>query len=245
MRTRNLFDPTSTKPFSLSRSRFDRFLNCPRCFYIDRRLGVEPPSGPPFTINSAVDHLLKKEFDRFRQLGQPHPYMQEAGIDAIPFADPRLDEWRENFKGVRILHEETGFELTGAVDDIWIDRKSNELIIVDYKATAKDGEVTLNADWQIGYKRQIEFYQWLMRKQGFRVSNTGYFVYCNGDRSSVDFGETVKFTVKLIPYIGCDSWIEPELLRARKCLEQAIPPHADPDCKQCSYLHDIKSLGIC
>jgi len=244
MRTRNLFDPTSTKPFTLSRSRFDRFLNCPRCFYVDRRLGVEPPSGPPFTINAAVDHLLKKEFDRFRLLGQPHPYMQEAGIDAIPFADPRLDEWRENFKGVRILHEETGFELTGAVDDIWIERKSNELIIVDYKATAKDGEVTLDADWQIGYKRQMEFYQWLMRKQGFKVSNTGYFVYCNGDRSSTEFGEAVKFTVKLIPYIGDDSWIEPELLRARKCLEQAIPPHAAANCRHCSYLHDIKSLGI-
>jgi hypothetical protein len=244
MRTRNLFDPNSTKPFTLSRSRFDRFLNCPRCFYVDRRLGVEPPSGPPFTINSAVDHLLKKEFDHFRLLGQPHPYMVEAGLDAIPFADPRLDEWRENFKGVRILHDETGFELTGAVDDIWLDRKTNELIIVDYKATAKDGEVTLDADWQIGYKRQMEFYQWLMRKQGFKVSNTGYFVYCNGDRAVENFGGIVKFKVKLIPYIGDDSWIEPELFHARICLEQAVPPKASDNCKQCSYLHDTKLLGI-
>jgi hypothetical protein len=244
VRTKNLFDPKSNQPFTLSRSRFDRFLNCPRCFYIDRRLGVEPPSGPPFTINSAVDHLLKKEFDHFRLLGEPHPYIQEAGIDAIPFADPRLDQWRENFKGVRILHDETGFELTGAVDDIWIDRKTSELIIVDYKATAKDGEVTLDADWQIGYKRQMEFYQWLMRKKGFQVSNTGYFVYCNGDRSSENFGEVIKFKVKLIPYVGDDSWIEPELIRARRCLEQTVPPEPVDDCKQCSYLHDIKSLGI-
>lgn len=170
--------------------------------------------------------------------------MKEAGIDAIPFADPRLDQWRENFKGVRILHDETGFELTGAVDDIWIDRNTSELIIVDYKATAKDGEVTLDADWQIGYKRQMEFYQWLMRKKGFKVSNTGYFVYCNGDRSSESFGEVIKFKVKLIPYVGDDSWIEPELFRARRCLEQAKPPRAADNCKQCSYLHNVKSLGI-
>lgn len=69
-------------------------MDCPRCSYIDRRLGVESPGGPPFNINSAVDHLLKKEFDRYRALGKPHPYMTEAGLDAIPYADPRLDGWR-------------------------------------------------------------------------------------------------------------------------------------------------------
>lgn len=245
MRTKNIFDPKASKPFTLSRSRFDGFMKCPRCFYIDRRLGVEPPSGPPFTINSAVDHLLKKEFDHYRALGQPHPYMQDAGIDAIPYADERLDEWRENFKGVRVVHEPTGFELSGAVDDLWINRKTNELIVVDYKATAKDTEVTLDADWQIGYKRQMEFYQWLLRKTGFKVSNTGYFVYCNGDRSAESFDGVVKFKVKLIAYSGDDSWIEPELARARECLMADAPPAPAADCKQCTYLADIKSLGLC
>lgn len=244
MRTRNLFDPTSKKPFALSRSRFESFLNCPRCFYIDRRLGVEPPGGPPFTINSAVDHLLKKEFDHYRALGQPHPYMVEAGIDAIPYADSRLDDWRENFKGVRVIHEASGFELTGAVDDLWIDRSTQELIVVDYKATAKDSEITLDADWQIGYKRQMEFYQWLMRRTGFKVSNTGYFVYCNGDRSAEGFGGVVKFKVKIIPYVGDDSWIDGGLELARSCLEQECAPNPSPDCKQCSYLSDMRSIGV-
>lgn len=244
MRTRNLFDPSSSKPFPLSRSRFDSFLNCPRCFYIDRRLGVEPPGGPPFTINSAVDHLLKKEFDRYRALGQPHPYMVEAGIDAIPYADARLDDWRENFKGVRVVHKATNFELTGAVDDLWIDCKTQELIVVDYKATAKDAEVTLDADWQIGYKRQMEFYQWLMRRTGFKVSNTGYFVYCNGDRSADGFGGMVRFSVKIIPYVGDDSWIEERLVTARSCLEQESAPKQSLSCKQCSYLSDIHSIGV-
>jgi len=46
MRTRNLYKPGSGKPYGLSRSRLENFLNCPRCFYIDRRLGVEPPAWP-------------------------------------------------------------------------------------------------------------------------------------------------------------------------------------------------------
>ena len=244
VRTRNRFDPNSPKPFALSRSRFDAFLNCPRCFYIDRRLGVEPPGGPPFSINSAVDGLLKKEFDEYRALAQPHPYMIEAGLNAIPYAHNRLDEWRENFKGVRYIHEASGFELTGAVDDLWIDQSTQEIIVVDYKATAKDGEVSLDADWQIGYKRQMEFYQWLLRRNGFSVSRTGYFVYCNGDKTEKGFGGVIKFKVKLIPYQGDDSWIEEQLMQARECLSADIPPGAAESCLQCKYLTDIQTLKL-
>ena len=46
------------------------------------------------------------------------------------------------------------------------------LIVVDYKATSKNSEVNLDAEWQIGYKRQMEFYQYLLRNNGFKVSDT-------------------------------------------------------------------------
>lgn len=52
-----------------------------------------------------------------------------------------------------------------------------ELIVVDYKATSKTTAVSLDADWQIAYKRQAEIYQWLLRKNDFSVSNIAYFVY--------------------------------------------------------------------
>ena len=180
-RTRNLFDPGSDKPFKLSRSKLESFMNCPRCFYMDRRLGVGQPPGFPFNLNSAVDLLLKKEFDEYREMQEPHPLMVASGIDAVPFAHESMDTWRENFKGVSTLHEETNLHIFGAVDDLWIS-PAGEVIVVDYKATSKNGEVTLDADWQDGYKRQMEIYQWLVRRQGLNVSNTGYFVYCNGRR---------------------------------------------------------------
>ena len=62
-RVRNLFEPGLKEPFRLSRSRIENFLNCPRCFYLDRKLGVDQPPGYPFSLNAAVDTLLKKEFD--------------------------------------------------------------------------------------------------------------------------------------------------------------------------------------
>ena len=121
IRTRNIYDPNSEKPFKLSRSKVDNFVSCKRCFYIDRRLGVGQPPGFPFNINSAVDELLKKEFDQYRKKGEPHPYMETVDKNLIPYSHEKLDEWRENFKGVQFHHEETNLIFTGAVDDLWFD----------------------------------------------------------------------------------------------------------------------------
>jgi len=95
----------------------------------------------------------------------------------------------------------------------------------------------------IAYKRQMEVYQWLLRQNGLRVAETGYFVYCNGDRSQADFGGAMRFLVKVIPYSGDDSWVGVALINARKCLEGDVPAHT-PDCEQCAYLLDIRNLGL-
>ena len=55
-------------------------------------------------------------------------------------------------------------------------------------------------------KRQMEIYQYLLRKNGFKVSNTGYFVYC-GIKTG-NFNEELKFKMYLIDYTGDDSWID-------------------------------------
>src|SRR3972149_2451024 len=93
-RTRNLFDAHTQGPFRLSRSKLELFMSCPRCFYLDRRLGVGRPPGFPFSLNSAVDTLLKKEFDTHRVTGTAHPLMQAYGIDAVPYNHTKIDEWR-------------------------------------------------------------------------------------------------------------------------------------------------------
>ncbi len=232
---KKLFDPASGKPFALSRSKVALFVECPRCFYLDRRLGIARPAGFPFNLNSAVDTLLKKEFDAFRRKGEPHPLMSGAGLNAVPHAHPQLDTWRSNFKGIRTVHEATGFELFGAIDDLWRDLGTGELIVADYKATSKEAEVTLDAGWQDGYKRQMEFYQWLLRRQGLAVSDRGWFVYCNGRRDLDAFDNRLEFRVKMIPYDGDDAWIEPVLLEIRATLDAPQAPAAGGDCEYCVF----------
>jgi hypothetical protein len=233
-RSRNIFDPESEEPFKLSRSKIELFLNCPRCFYLDRKEGIGRPPGFPFNLNSAVDLLLKKEFDIHRASNRTHPLMRAFGLDLVPFSHPMMDEWRENFKGVQYFYEPADLILTGAVDDIWVDKKGL-IYVVDYKATSKDTEVSLDAEWQKGYKNQMEFYQWLLRKNGFKVSNTGYFVYCNGRRDVEAFDGKLEFNIKIIPYEGNDDWVEGIILKAKECLMQNEIPKADAECDYCNY----------
>jgi len=144
-----------------------------------------------------------------------------------------MDTWRENFVGVQSMHEPTNLLIFGAVDDVW-QGSDGKLHVVDYKATSKDSEVTLDADWQIGYKRQMEFYQWLMRRNGFDVSDTGYFVYANGIRDAKAFDAKLEFDVKVIPYEGNDAWVEETIIAAKKCLDGPLPP-PDKECEYCAY----------
>jgi len=236
-----IYKPGDKEPFKLSRSKIDLFWECPRCFYFDRRLGTKRPPGFPFALNSAVDTLLKKEFDIHRANNTKHPLIEKYGVDAQPVAHKDLDKWRHNFTGVQHFHEKTNFLIFGAIDDLWQNSKE-EYIVVDYKATAKEEEITaLDKDWHQGYKRQMEVYQWLLRQNGYKVSDTGYFVYCNGKADREAFDGKLEFDVTLIPYEGKDDWIEKTLLSIHKCLNDDRIPQASPTCDYCAYLEAISN----
>ena len=237
------YDPASPTSYELSRSGLELFRECPRCFYLDKRLRIKRPNGYPFTINSAVDVLLKREFDFHRDRGEPHPLMTENGIDAVPFSHPDLHKWRHNRTGIRHLHERTGFLIFGAVDDLW-QTPAGELIVVDYKATAKKAEITsLDQEWHGGYKRQFEVYQWLLRRNGFRVSDRAYWVYANGDASAERFDQTIRFRMTVIPHDGDDSWVDDRVIRAKACLSaDTLPPPSD-DCDWCRFAREAALEG--
>ncbi|MEK7503248.1 MAG: PD-(D/E)XK nuclease family protein [Patescibacteria group bacterium] len=239
-RTKNLYGTDPKNPFKLSRSKIDLFLECPKCFYLDRKLGVGRPPGFPFSLNSAVDTLLKQEFDIYRANGSAHPLIEKYGVDAKPVSHKDLEKWRHNFTGVQYLHEPTNFLIFGAIDDLWQNSKG-EFMVVDYKATAKNEDITeLNKDWHKGYKRQMEIYQWLLRNNGYKVSDTGYFVYCNGKSDKKAFDGKLEFDVTLIPYKGNGSWVDKTISNIHECLNGGEIPMPGSDCDYCSYVEAVK-----
>jgi hypothetical protein len=180
----------------------------------------------------AVDHLFKNEFDLSRGKGVPARLAKE-GLSFIPVAHPKLDQWRENFKGV--TRQFGDIEFFGAIDDLWVDMFGVHYV-VDYKATSKADEVSLDADWQISYKRQVEFYQWLLRGNDLQVSDQAWFVYTNGIKDDSPFNDVLRFRTKLLSYDGNGSWIEPTLKSLMNCLNSDTPPHSSENCAYCKFI---------
>ena len=222
----------------ISRSAVEQHLNCQRCFYLAYKHKIRPPS-LPFTLNSAVDNLCKNEFDHYRAKAEPHPLFIEHGIDAVPFAHEKMDEWRNNFKGIRYIDENAGYNFGGAVDDVW-QKPNGELIVVDVKSTSKnvfDWEDTYSKwEYAKGYQRQLEMYQWLFRKNGFPVSNKAYLVYYNGLKNEPMFNKLLKFESFLVELDCNDNWVEEAIINAKNLYETNLMPKGSIKCDTCQYL---------
>jgi len=221
----------------LSRSKIELSLECPRCFLLDIKYEVKRPPGFPFTINNAIDFLLKQEFDQHRKSGTPHPVMEKFNIDAIPFAHSEINTWRHNFTGIQFHHKPTDFLVFGAVDDIWQNSKG-ELIVVDYKATGANNHQIYDS-----YGRQMEIYQWLLTQNKFSVSPTGYFVFAKVNKADgFGMGKAVlPFDLFVEPYTGDNTWIPKALENAKATLDSEKSPDASPDCEYCSYRYKAKA----
>lgn len=239
---RGIYDKNAAQPFRLSRSKIELFTQCQRCFWLDATQGIKRPGSPPFNINKAIDELFKKEFDFYRAKNEPHPLMKEFKVDAIPFAHKDMNTWRHNFSGVSYLHQSTNLLIFGAVDDVWINSK-DELMVVDYKATAKANPVTAlgeEGSWHDMYRRQMEIYQWLLEKNGFSVSDTGYFVYATGGWSEDKFDNILKFQTYIFPHHGTHDWVDSVIGDMKAVLDSdEMPPVGVAAmggvCEHCDY----------
>ncbi|MFA5987464.1 MAG: hypothetical protein WC797_02335, partial [Candidatus Paceibacterota bacterium] len=194
-KTRGLYVPGDAKPYKLSRSKIDLFLRCPRCFWLDRILGISPPPPWPYSLNIAVDELLKKEFNMHRRMATEHPAISRAvrhGVmrPAVPFNHPDMSEWQDSLHhGIQVLHGLTNLLVFGGVDDIWQFIDTGKLAIVDYKATYHPKKIDISEPRYDSYKAQLEIYQWLLshRLDSPSTSDIAFFLFCNADASRLDF----------------------------------------------------------
>jgi CRISPR/Cas system-associated exonuclease Cas4 (RecB family) len=246
VRKSSFYDKKSDAPFKVSRSKLNNFLSCKRCFYLDRVVGLKEPSMPGWALNSAVDELLKKEFDQYRRDKKPHPMMIRHNLDFIPFQHKDLDLWRNSLKGgISYLDEKTNLIIHGGVDDIWFDLKEKKLVVVDYKAQSTSYPVStqsyLNSEWHLSYKLQMDIYVHILRKMNFDVSDVSYFYVCNGEKTNNKFENKMDFKTTLVPYKVNTSWIEGKLSEMKEVLNLDSPPDIVPTCEKCAYLKGGKN----
>ncbi len=240
-RSSSIYKPNQNTDFKISRGKFSDFLTCPRCFYVDRVIGLDVPGTPGWTLNETTDLLLKKEFDVCRKTQTPHRLFLENGLEhLVPFQHPDMDKWRDSLHhGLKARFADTNIILTGGVDDIWQNTENGKLVVADYKSQANikplEPSSYLSDAYKEGYKVQMDFYAFLLKKMGFEVEETAYFLVCNADRKADGFNGEMKFLEVLIPYQWNSDWIEGRVNEMISVLNGSNMPDANPSCKNCAY----------
>lgn len=226
----------------ISRSRLENLYKCKLCGYLEIKHDIKPPS-IPFTLNIAVDGLLKRDFDKFRKTGEVPPVLEKLGKKFVPFNHPDLEIWRDTRSGVERTDSESGIKMYGAVDDLWVNEEG-EIVIVDYKATAKASPVRSlgTASYHNSYRRQLDMYAWLVEGQGLKVASSAYLFYVTARKEADQFLGRLEFDPALIEHKIDQSWISGFLKQTGTVLDGPMPEPSH-DCAHCQYREKAMSIA--
>ena len=247
-----IYSPNQNKDFILSRSRFDEFMDCPRCFYLKTNKGFMSPSTPGWTLNTLTDTLLKKEFDECRKKQEPHRIMLENKLNhLVPYKSEiikdkngndklLLEEWRDSIHyGLKYRFKDTNIILQGGIDDVWFNTKTEELIVADYKSQhKKDGvsqETYFDDPYKDGYKRQLDYYAYLLNGMGYKVSSDAYLYICNAKEIDEGFHGKMLFDEVLIHYKIKTDYLETEIQKMIDTMNSENIPNSHESCENCAY----------
>ena len=249
------YKPNQEKDFKLSRSRFDDFKTCPKCFYLRTVKGFSPPSSIPFKLNTLTDTLLKKEFDVCRKEKKPHRLFKKYNLDhVIPF-DPGtikkikdkqevdvdlIDVWRDSLHGgLSARFKNSNIILYGGIDDVWFDTKTEELIVADYKSQEDQKEVNqsnyFDKPYRDSYKRQLDFYAYLLTCMGHKVSKKAYLYICNAKELESGFNGAMHFDELLIEHEINNDYLEKDIQDMIDVMNSDKIPESHKSCEDCAY----------
>lgn len=223
------------KGIKLSPNSLNLFLECPCCFWLEKRLGIRRPPPYPYALNTAVDHLLKQEFDKYRGKGEPHPLLTANNIKAKLFPNQSLlNEWRNNLKGIRFYDTELGVTVFGAVDDI-LEFPDNKLAPLDYKSTGSKVAKIYDR-----FQIQMDIYTYLLEKNGYPTPKKGYLAFYVVDKEN-GFSDRLPFKKELYEIETNPSDVSQLLKDAVSILRRNVPPPHSIDCKFGQWLKDVNN----
>jgi len=227
---------SNNQPIQLSPTSLDLYLECPHCFWLEKRQGIKRPPSYPYALNQAVDILLKQEFDSYRARGEVHPLILAHNIPAKLFPNQDLlNQWRNNFAGIRFYDPELKASLFGAVDDI-LEFEGGKLAPMDYKSTGSQV-----ANIYDRFQLQMDVYTYLLEKNGFLTPGKGYLAFYIVDKNN-GFGDRLPFRKELHEIETNPSDVPGLFKEAVLLLREAAPPPHSSDCKYGQWLKRVANF---
>jgi len=215
----------------ISRSQIELFIDCPRCFWLEIKHNIKRPEN--FSggyIGSKYDPLLKNYFDKHRENNKTPEEIEKHNLKLFSNIEI-LKTWRG--KGIEYFNEKHNIVYYGKIDDLLT--KDEYLIPFDFKTT-----ISKNFQIYEDYKRQLEIYGYLLKKNNYPVLETGIFyvvkVNINENFEKIEEREIVR--IENLNYEIYDEILE-KLIETYKSKKE---PKPSPNCKFCQRDEQIKRL---
>ena len=174
-------------PIKLSPSTLNLFLDCPRCFWLDKVKGIKRPRGIFPSLPGGMDRVIKVHFDNFRAKNVLPPELNGANFEGVKLFSNQaeLEKWRNWRTGLE-YRDNDGSVLSGALDDLLV--KTGRYIPFDYKTK---GSVTTEEDAIKYYQNQLDCYSLLLEENKMPTAGYGFLLYyspkCVNPSGIVDF----------------------------------------------------------
>ena len=224
------------RQIKLSPSSLNLFLDCPRCFWLEKNKNIKRPRGIFPSLPGGMDLVIKSYFDRYRLKNELPPEINGKVTGKLLVNMSMIEKWR-SWHATHLCYEDKSISaiLSGALDDCLTD---NEFYIpLDYKTRGSD----LTEDPRKYYQTQLDCYCLILEASNYKTKGLAYLVYY----WPIEVSENglVRFHVEPIK-------IETNMESAKKVFRDAIIsltraiPKASPNCEYCNLEATRNGEGI-
>ncbi len=216
----------------LSPSTLNLFLECKKCFWLQLVQGIHRPRGVFPSLPGGMDNLIKKYFDKYRVEGKLPPEI-EGKVEGLLMADlDLLNKWRSWRTGLVYKDIESGSILSGALDDLMVNPKTQLYMPFDYKTRGYD----LKEDSSSYYQNQLNCYSLMLQENGLKQAGFGYLCYYIP--KDVAEGGQVRFEV-IIKKMDLNPEVARQVFKDALALMQGPMPQAHSSCVYCVWGKDF------
>lgn len=217
----------------LSPSSLNIFLDCPKCFWLEKNKSIKRPRGIFPSLPGGMDLVIKTYFDTYRVKNEMPPEVKDKLPGKLFSNMSKLEKWR-SWSLTDLSYEDNNINaaLSGALDDCLTE--DGFYIPLDYKTRGSE----LIEDPRKYYQTQLDCYCLILDSSGFKTKGLAYLLY---------FWPLEVFEKGMMHFKVEPIKIETNLDAAKKifrdavtCLKKEIPK-ASPNCEYCNFVLSRKS----
>lgn len=224
----------------LSKSAIDKFVRCPRCFYLQYKHKLGQPDLISSKVWKGIERITQAHYERYRVARETPPnLLGMVPADAIPYqgGERKISLKDLRYWGHGLAFKVDGVLVTTALDDMlqWLCDEhagSTRYNIIDYKSKSKATDEESTGEL---YANQADIFDLAANVNGYETDGRVFFDYwypiAAGDSEPLnpalngDHGKTHQLWGSQVIVLKADHERAKRLvLAAAACLERALPP---------------------